>query len=334
MGLEEPFEDFSGVEKSNATKVHFDTTQNSSDDTTNISGETEGVSLENATNISGELKDTKVIENTQKETHCLNTSNVTRRTTIRETFNDGCVIKRIITEEFVDCEPYTTIPRQDPIVEPTTPFPYENLPTSGFQPVLSPTGGGQIASEGNEGVEGIKAEEVSAAIDDKKELGEKERRNATVVVYLIGLIIFAFAFYYVIYRRISIVVIVLVGVTTAILLMLNLYFAYINPLQSYDAELAVYSYVELNARTLAAVALAIVLLVNIYTERNPEKLQTFISIVLFSFIFSVSILIIVWMPLDEPFYIRILRDVKTCLLLYAISFLICGMIYFVWVKVV
>ena len=94
-----------------------------------------------------------------------------------------------------------------------------------------------------------------------------------------------------------------------------------DKLQSHEKELDLYSYVELNGRVFLKASLVIIFFIQLaFTtlkggEAKSKKLDYRILIpVILSFLFSVFILIIIWMPKTNGIYIRVLRDIKTVFL--------------------
>jgi hypothetical protein len=162
-----------------------------------------------------------------------------------------------------------------------------------------------------------------------------EHKNTVIFIYLLGIILYIciiIALYncskYI--TKWSLLLILL----TIIILILNMYFSYNNDLQNYTQELDVYSYVEANSRTISIVALAVVLLIGLYKNKsNEKKTEIFSTFMLLSFIFSVMILFIIWMPINNSYFIRGLREIKTVLLTYSISILLLGMLYFLQIGI-
>lgn len=159
---------------------------------------------------------------------------------------------------------------------------------------------------------------------------EKEKK-IVILIYSVGIILYGILLYYLILRKYISFPIFIIALGTILVLILNMVFSSSNTNQTYDTELSIYEYVEKNASTIAIVAIAIVLLITLYDkeERDNFKVELFTKIIIVSFIFAVSILIIVWVPFGNGNYLRYLRDVKTCLLTFSLSFLIIGMIFFI-----
>lgn len=157
-----------------------------------------------------------------------------------------------------------------------------------------------------------------------------QERDGVIIIYVVAIILFAILLYYIVLKQYVSLGILFVGLGAIVVLTLNLVLSSSNIHQDYDKELEIYSYVEKNASTIAIVSIAIVLLITNYDKqsRDFERVATFTKIILSSFIFAILILVIVWIPIGNAVMLRYLRDIKTCLLTYSLSFLIMGMLFF------
>lgn len=175
---------------------------------------------------------------------------------------------------------------------------------------------------------------VIADVSNQLQTVKQNEDPYIIGIYAAGMVVYIFIFYFLVYRYFKKWTVFVVGILTLLVLYANLYYSTFNALQSYSDELNVYSYVETNARTIATISLAIVLLSQLYKERDEKKTEVFINLIITAFVFSILILLIIWAPINDPFFIRILRDIKTVFLTYSISFLVLGMLYFVQIRVV
>ena len=156
----------------------------------------------------------------------------------------------------------------------------------------------------------------------------KEPFTLGLYIYLVG-ILFALFFSYLLYviysgqKKPLLIVLSFV----IIVLLLNGYFSYIDPLKNFDEEIAQYVYVEENGRVLLTASLAIGVFLNYIKLRNLSVAQrkSIKFPIILGFILSCLILTLIWMPRTSGIYIRVLRDIKTIFLTMAISSVIVSM---------
>lgn len=148
-------------------------------------------------------------------------------------------------------------------------------------------------------------------------------------VYIVGCII-VMLYSYIIYKfkASNIYILFVISTFTIILLLSNAYFSSNDPIIAHKDEVELYSYVELNGRTLVTAALGIGVFFWILNDKLPKNKKIhsgYLLPVLQSFIFSCLILTVIWMPQTTGKHIRILRDIKTIFLISSISNLIIAM---------
>ena len=150
-----------------------------------------------------------------------------------------------------------------------------------------------------------------------------------IYIYFIGIIIticYTYFLYNINNAQFNIIIVMLL--MTIVILFLNGYFSYKDPLNNFDIEIAQYSYVEQNARVFLTASLAIAMF--FHFSGMDKKISTinsnavYIPIIM-SFICSCLILTIIWMPKTSGLYIRVLREFKTILLTLSIISLIIAM---------
>ena len=145
-----------------------------------------------------------------------------------------------------------------------------------------------------------------------------------LVVYSFGIILTFCNNYFIYNHNKSIKNICLITfIFSSIILFLNCYFSIKDKLNSHAKELEVYSYVELNGRVFLTASLVIIIFIQIALKSlkaGSKKINNKILIpIILAFLYSVFILVIVWMPKTDGTYIRVLRDIKTVFLTNSIN---------------
>jgi len=154
-------------------------------------------------------------------------------------------------------------------------------------------------------------------------------KRGIVIAYLIG-IVMSIIHSYIIYKNVPNVrhIVSYVLVINIIVLLINMYFSYQDTLNYHEQELTLYQYVEENGRILLTASLAIALLfrfvINEVSNIHISPYNILFPIIV-SFVYAISILIIIWMPTKHGYYLRVLRDLKTTLLINSIFTLILSM---------
>lgn len=164
---------------------------------------------------------------------------------------------------------------------------------------------------------------------EEKENAETDKKRNVIMAYLFGVLLI-FLHSYIIYVNVKglrniIVYILLLNIGV---LFSNLYFSYIDELNTYGNELNLYQYVEDNGRVLVTASLANALFLKVIMEVLNKKnigVYTILVPIIISFIYAISVLVIVWMPKNNGKYIRTLRDLKTTFLTNSIFTLILSM---------
>lgn len=117
---------------------------------------------------------------------------------------------------------------------------------------------------------------------------------------------------------------------TLIVISLNAFLSYKDPITSFETELPNYSYVEKNTDAIISIATAICLLtlglLALFATMKKHNLvvipKTFFQNFAFTLILCVLVKLIIWMPKTKGKPIRTLRDVKTVYLTFGIVFLL------------
>lgn len=153
-----------------------------------------------------------------------------------------------------------------------------------------------------------------------------EKFVLALYIYPIGSILcIMYSYYLYAVYNIQAKLLLFVLVKTILILMINCYLSYIDPIISFTEEIDQYSYVENNARVLLTTSLAIAMFFKFLGIKN-KKIQYKIMIpVIMSFVFSSLILTLIWMPKGSGIYIRTLRDIKTVFLTSSIACLLITM---------
>jgi len=152
-------------------------------------------------------------------------------------------------------------------------------------------------------------------------------KNIILIVYVSGIIVILFNNYFIyINNKSSKKICLITFIFSSLILCLNCYFSIRDKLHSHEKELELYSYVEKNGRVFLTASLVIIFFIQLaFTTLkggaiHTKKLEYTILIpVILAFLFSVFILVIIWMPKTDGIYIRVLRDIKTVFLTNSIN---------------
>jgi hypothetical protein len=155
---------------------------------------------------------------------------------------------------------------------------------------------------------------------------EKQKYNSIFIIYGVALAFNLFLIKYYNYNRITNIILL----AALIVITLNAYLSYIDPITSFETELPNYDYVEKNTDAVMSIVTAICLLTlgllallsNMKKHDQVTIPKTFFQNFAFALLFSVLIKLIIWMPKSKGRPIRTLRDVKTVYLTFGIVFLL------------
>ena len=158
---------------------------------------------------------------------------------------------------------------------------------------------------------------------------DKPMFTYSILIYSVGIFmsILYFGWLYTIYSKHSSILYTVTFFVISILGM-NGYFSYLAPIESFQAEIEQYSYVEQNARVLLTSSLAVAVFFKFSSmqKKMSSNVKKGIEIpIIMSFVFSCLIITLIWMPQSNGIYIRILRDVKTIFLTLSIASVIVSM---------
>lgn len=146
------------------------------------------------------------------------------------------------------------------------------------------------------------------------------------IIYGIALVFNLLLLKYYNYNRITTVILLI----TLIVITLNAYLSYKDPIHTFEVEINTYDYVEKNAEAVMSIVTAICLLTlglfallsNMKTNTNVNIPITFFRNFALALLFSILIKLIIWMPKSKGKPIRTLRDIKTMFLTFGIVFLL------------
>ena len=161
--------------------------------------------------------------------------------------------------------------------------------------------------------------------DNVTETETKTTKHAIIAIYSLGICI-ALANNYFVYTKNKHLktVFIVTTLVTVLVLALNGYFSSFDKVHGHKEELGLYSYVENNGRVFLTASLAMIFFIDILfrctnSGKNVIDFNVVLLPIILSFLYSVLILVIVWMPKHHGVYIRILRDVKTVFLTNSIA---------------
>lgn len=163
-------------------------------------------------------------------------------------------------------------------------------------------------------------------IEKKDKTNNDEKFVWALYIYPIGSILcIMYSYYlYAIYDM-KAKLLLFVLIKTIIILLINCYLSYIDPIISFTEEIEQYSYVENNARVLLTTSLSIAIFFKFIGIKSKKVQHQIMIPVIMSFVFSSLILTLIWMPKGTGKYIRILRDIKTVFLTASIACLLITM---------
>ena len=163
-------------------------------------------------------------------------------------------------------------------------------------------------------------------------------------IYIAGIIMYLIIFYYLVYIPLGHVSngIITIADLTVIGLLLNMYLSWNNKILDFDHELTSYGYIDNTARSISGLSLALVLLVNIYTESKnisthkrqeyQRRTEVFTRLMVFSFICTIPIFVPIWISNAKGLPIRLLRETRTICFFWTLSLLTIGLLYFINIR--
>lgn len=148
----------------------------------------------------------------------------------------------------------------------------------------------------------------------------------TMIIYIIGIIIFSVLYFKLNMARDRISNIVFF--VAILFFLMNTYMTILDPTGEYDEELKLYTYVETNGISLLPFAISIAALIYALKIKfqNHDKITFFYNILISIFCF-ICIAMIIWIPKGSSFGIRVLRACKTLLLLTGGFFIIFSLLH-------
>ncbi len=175
----------------------------------------------------------------------------------------------------------------------------------------------------------IKKQEQRVIVPTNKHFTEqdhKEIQKYIIMIYALGIIL---SILYTIYiysaDTTDFSVLITVLLFTIMFYIMNGIFSYMDPISSFDKELADYANIETSGSVIVQASLAITVFLNFVNGNTKISNIRIIFPVVMSFVFSALTILVVWVPKTGGKYVRLLRDTKTILLVSSIATIIIGM---------